>query len=69
WAASSLNSALNVFLVVDLMCSPKVIYEVIISPLFRWPKLVCHYKAWYITGAGITSLNIMIDDVLKGYVK
>ncbi|MGI2103403.1 hypothetical protein ACRN9O_21795, partial [Shewanella oncorhynchi] len=43
-AASSLNSALNVFLVVDLMCSPKVIYEVIISPLFRWPKLVCHYN-------------------------
>ncbi|MGI2103501.1 hypothetical protein ACRN9O_22320, partial [Shewanella oncorhynchi] len=42
--ASSLNSALNVFLVVDLMCSPKVIYEVIISPLFRWPKLVCHYS-------------------------
>jgi iron complex transport system substrate-binding protein len=26
-------------------------------------------EAWYITGAGITSLNIMIDDVLKGYVK
>ncbi|MBF4280208.1 hypothetical protein EAY27_24300, partial [Vibrio anguillarum] len=25
------------------MCSPKVIYEAIISPLFRWPKLVCHY--------------------------
>ncbi|WP_211085996.1 hypothetical protein, partial [Shewanella oncorhynchi] len=25
------------------MFSPKVIYEVIISPLFRWPKLVCHY--------------------------
>ncbi|MGI2210330.1 hypothetical protein ACROAD_19055, partial [Shewanella baltica] len=43
-AASSLNSALNVFLVVALMFSPKVIYEAIISPLFRWPKLVCHYK-------------------------
>lgn len=26
-------------------------------------------EAWYITGAGITSLNIIIDDVLKGYVK
>lgn len=26
-------------------------------------------EAWYITGAGITSLNIMIGDVLKGYVK
>jgi hypothetical protein len=38
WAVSSLNSALNVFLVFDLMCSPEVIYEVIISPLLRWPK-------------------------------
>ncbi|MGI2215345.1 hypothetical protein, partial [Shewanella oncorhynchi] len=51
-AASSLNSALNVFLVVDLMCSPKVIYEVIISPLFRWPKLVCHYKTVWNTEFG-----------------
>ncbi|MGI2100711.1 hypothetical protein ACRN9O_07855, partial [Shewanella oncorhynchi] len=55
-AASSLNSALNVFLVVDLMCSPKVIYEVIISPLFRWPKLVCHYSG---------AFNIIISEAFK----
>ncbi|MGI2197645.1 hypothetical protein ACRN91_18990, partial [Shewanella baltica] len=57
-AASSLNSALNVFLVVDLMCSPKVIYEVIISPLFRWPKLVCHYT--FNIGVGFESLKVKI---------
>ncbi|MGI2219488.1 hypothetical protein ACRN94_21300, partial [Shewanella baltica] len=55
--ASSLNSALNVFLVVDLMCSPKVIYEVIISPLFRWPKLVCHYTLAFNEGANQTYIS------------
>ncbi|WP_259591489.1 DUF3309 domain-containing protein [Shewanella baltica] len=53
------------------MYSPKVIYEVIISPLFRWPKLVCHYiptwphsKSWGYGPSGGLGLVVFILVIL-----
>ncbi|WP_259515372.1 YegP family protein [Shewanella baltica] len=44
------------------MFSPKVIYEAIISPLFRWPKLVCHYsKSGALNGIESVQTNSPIE--------